>query len=136
MLTNWLGYRVLAGIVCLLQPIALPEKWALGSDALRVLGVLSLLLSAAYVALCGLSRRRSWTLRMALLQLMASCTAWLLIASVTYTLLQHRVDYPTVLAALLVYRAVHYLIPLAQASVLYVLFEIRLKARARIPLKP
>ncbi len=180
MLTNWLGYMVLAGILCLLQPIALPQDWSLGSDALRVFGALSLLLAAAYVALCGLSRRRSWTvrghelvlpsLRMAVLQLVTGCAAWLLIASVIYTLLQHRIDYPSVLAvllvssvaglithvpaglgvleavfvallapqmpksellaALLVYRAVHYLIPLTQATLLYVLFEMRLKARA------
>ncbi|HEX3141792.1 MAG TPA: lysylphosphatidylglycerol synthase domain-containing protein [Rhizobacter sp.] len=179
MLTNWLGYTVLAGGLCLVQPIALPDEWALGSGALRVLGVLLLALGFGYLAMCGLSQRRSARVRgheirlpslpMALLQMVASCATWLLIGSVIYVLLQHRADYPTVLAvllvaavagvithvpaglgvleavfitlltpqvpyselvaALLVYRVVHFLIPLAQATVLYALFEMWLKRR-------
>jgi glycosyltransferase 2 family protein len=181
MLTNWLGYMVLAGVVCFVQPIALPEAWSLGSGALRVLGVVLLALGAAYLAACAFSPQRSWTVRghklslptfrLALLQLVASCITWLLIASVIHTLLQGRADYLTVLAvllvsavaglithvpaglgvleavfvtlltpeipksellaALLVYRVVHYLIPLAQATVLYVLFEMHLKRTGR-----
>ncbi|MBX3620972.1 MAG: UPF0104 family protein [Rhizobacter sp.] len=179
MLTNWLGYMVLGGVVLVAQPIALPDDWALGSGALRVLGVVFVLIAAGYLALCAWSTTRSWTvyghelrlpsLRLALLQLVAACITWCLIAGVIYTLLQHRSDYLTVLAvllvsavaglithvpaglgvleavfvtllmpavpksellaALLVYRAVHYLIPLAQATVLYVWFELRLKKR-------
>ena len=183
MLTNWLGYMALAGVVCLLQPLALPPDWELGASALSVLGALMLLLCAAYVGLCGLSKRRSWTirghalrlpsLRLALLQLVASCITWMLIAAVIYVLLQHKADYASVLAvllvsavagiithvpaglgvteavfvtllspqipqtellaALLVFRAVHYLMPLAQATLLYALFEARLKIKGPIP---
>jgi glycosyltransferase 2 family protein len=179
MLTNWLGYMVMSGVVCLVQPIALPDEWALGRDALRVTGAVFIALGALYLVLCRFSRTRSWTvyghelrlpsLRLALLQLVLSCITWSLIAGVLYTLLQHRVDYLTVLAvllvsavaglithvpagigvleavfvtllvpqvpqsellaALLVYRAVHYLIPLAQATVAYVLFELWVKRR-------
>jgi uncharacterized membrane protein YbhN (UPF0104 family) len=181
MLTNWLGYAVVVGGVCLWQPIALPESWPIGSGSLRLLGVVLLALGLGYLALCGLSKRRSWvlrghtlrlpSLRLALLQMLASCTTWLLIAGVVYMLLQHRADYPTVLAALmaaavagvithvpaglgvleavfitlltpqipksellaalLVYRAVHYLIPLALATVLFVGFEMRLRRQGR-----
>lgn len=180
MLTNWLGYMVLSGVALVVQPIALPDDWALGSGAMRVLGGVFLLAGAGYLGLCAWSPQRSFTvyghelrlpsLRMALLQLLASCITWCLIAGVLYTLLQHRTDYLTVLAvllvsavaglithvpagigvleavfvtllvpavpksellaALLVYRAVHYLIPLAQATVLYGLFEWRVKKEA------
>ena len=47
--------------------------------------------------------------------------------AVFVTLLTPEVPKSELLAALLVYRVVHYLIPLAQATVLYVLFELRLK---------
>jgi len=183
MLTNWLGYMALAGVVCLMQPLALPPEWEMGATALSVLGAAMLLLCTTYVALCGLSKQRSWTVRghelllpsfrLALLQLVASCITWMLIAAVIHVLLLHRADYPTVLtvllvsavagvithvpaglgvteavfvtllspqiaqtellAALLVFRAVHYLMPLAQASLLYALFEARLKMKGPIP---
>jgi len=182
MLTNWLGYMVLSGVVCLVQPIALPDDWSLGADLLRVLGGLLLAAGAGYLAMCAWSKTRSWTVyghelrlpafRLAALQLVLSCITWCLIAAVIYTLLQHRTDYLTVLAvllvsavaglithvpagigvleavfvtlladqvgksellaALLVYRAVHYLIPLAQATVLYILFELKVKKRAPV----
>lgn len=182
MLTNWLGYFVLAGTVCLLQPIAVPDEWALGSDAMRVVGGAMLALSFGYVALCLLlperSPRRTLTLRghelhlpsgrMALLQLVLSTANWALIGATVYVLLQPHVAYPaalaallaaavagvlthvpaglgvleavfiallsppvaqsTLLAALLVYRAVYYLVPLALAALLYLGFELRLKA--------
>lgn len=177
MLTNWSGYVVLAGVLCLLQPIELPPQWALGGTALRVIGAVLLGLAASYLALCGLSRKRSWTvhgqelslpsLRVAALQLPLACVTWMAIAGVIYPLLQHRTGYPTVLAvlllaavagvvthvpaglgvieavfvamlspqiaknellaALLLFRAVYYLMPLALATVLYLLFEMNVK---------
>jgi uncharacterized membrane protein YbhN (UPF0104 family) len=177
MLTNWSGYVVLAGVLCLVQPIDPPPQWALGSTALRVVGLVLLSLAAGYIALCGLSRKRSWTLRghelrlpslrVAMLQLPLSCATWMAIASVIYPLLQHRTGYATVLtvlllaaiagvvthvpaglgvieavfitllspqiaksellAAVLVFRAVYYLMPLAVATVLFVLFEMNVK---------
>ena len=38
MLTNWLGYFLLAGLAFLLWPLALPDDWHLGRTALRALG--------------------------------------------------------------------------------------------------
>lgn len=177
MLTNWLGYFVLAGTVCLLQPIAVPEAWSLGSGALHLLGIGLLALALAYVGLCLLSRQRTFTLRghalhlpsarTALLQLAVSVLNWALIGGTVYLLLRPHVEYPaalaallaaavagvathvpaglgvleavfiallsppmaqsTLLAALLVYRAVYYLVPLAIAALLYLGFELRLK---------
>lgn len=177
MLTNWLGYLVLAGLCCLLQPIAVPEAWALGAGALRGLGVLLIATALAYVGLCFASPRRSFALRghhlhlpsgrVAVLQLVVSALNWCLIGATVYLLLRPHVDYAaaltallgaavagvathvpgglgvleavflalltplmaesTLLAALLVYRAVYYLVPLALASLLYLAFELRLK---------
>ncbi|HET7865844.1 MAG TPA: lysylphosphatidylglycerol synthase domain-containing protein [Burkholderiaceae bacterium] len=183
MLTNWLGYCVLAGGVCLLQPLPVPPAWPFGGVALRALGVALLTLAASYLAVCAFATRRSWPLhrlghghevtlpsaRMALLQLAASCTNWLLIGGVVYTLLQQRTDYPSalmvllaaavagvithvpaglgvleavfisllvppwpqheLLAALLVYRAVYYLVPLALALPVFIGLEMHLKRR-------
>lgn len=112
MLTNWLGYIVLAGTVFLLRPLALPPDWKLGSEGLQVLGGVLLAVAATYLLACAVSTRRSWTVRgheialpswrIASLQLVMSCANWLLIASIVYVLLQQRIDYPAVLSVLLV----------------------------------
>jgi len=110
--TNWLGYLVLAGGVFALRIITPPAGWTLGATALQALGVAMVLAAAAYVAMCAVSRRRSWTLRghelalpplrMALAQLVASCANWMLIGAVVFVLLQQKVAYPTVLGVLLI----------------------------------
>lgn len=178
MVTNWLGYFVLAGLVCLLQPIAVPDQWSLGSGAMRVLGGGLLAVALGYVGLCLFSPKRTVTLRghelhlpsgrMALLQLAMSTVNWALIGATVYLLLRPHVDYPaalaallaaavagvathvpaglgvleavfiallsppvaqsTLLAALLVYRAAYYLVPLALAALLYLGFELKLKS--------
>lgn len=183
MLTNWLGYGVLAGLVCLLQPIEVPTEWSIGAGALRVLGGVLLALALGYVGLCCFSPRRTLTVRghelhlpsgrMALLQLVMSTANWALIGATVYLLLQAHVGYPAalaallaaavagvathvpaglgvleavfiallsppvaqspLLAALLVYRAVYYLVPLALAAMLYLGFELRLKAASARP---
>lgn len=177
MLTNWLGYLVLAGVCCLWQPIAAPEAWSLGAGALQVLGAALVAIAAGYVVLCFASPRRSVAVRghhlhlpsgrAALLQLALSALNWGLIGATVYMLLPSQVDYAaaltallaaavagvvthvpgglgvleavfltllsppvaqsTLLAALLVYRALYYLVPLALAALLYLGFELRLK---------
>jgi glycosyltransferase 2 family protein len=112
LLTNWLGYLVLAGTVFLLRPLALPPDWKLGSGGLQILGAALLLVASAYLLLCGFSKRRSFQVRghelnlpsgrVALLQLALSSVSWLLIAGVVYVLLQQKFDYPTVLSVLLI----------------------------------
>ena len=181
-LTNWLGYFAVGGTVFLFAPIALPPDWKLGSEGLRYLGAAMLALALAYLAMCSFARRREWQVRghtvqlpstrVALLQLVLSSFNWLLIAGVIHTLLQQKIDYPTVLgvflvaavagvithvpaglgvleavflallshrapqsellAALLAYRAIYYLAPLAIASALFFRVDLR-SANPRAP---
>lgn len=111
MLTNWLGYLVLAGIVFTFEPLQLPPSWELDSEGLRLVGLLLLAIAITYLVLCFASKKRSWTVRghelilprprMAVLQLAMSCTNWMLMAGAVYVLLQGRVDYAAVLSVLL-----------------------------------
>jgi hypothetical protein len=169
MLTNWLGYMLLAGGVFLIRPLELPADWVIGALGLRALGGVLLALVATYVVLCFKAKRRKWSLRghqvtlptgrVALLQLGISAFNWTLIASIVYVLLQQKVGFSAVLsvlliaavagviahvpaglgvleavfvtllaqsasrnellAALLAYRAIYYLTPLALAVVYY-----------------
>lgn len=112
MLTNWLGYLLLAGLVFTLAPLDLPPDWRMDSEGLRLLGIALLAGALAYLLLCAWSTRRSWTIRghelvlprprMALLQLAMSCTNWAMMAGAVYLLLQGKVPYSAVLAVLLV----------------------------------
>ncbi|MEO8080919.1 MAG: lysylphosphatidylglycerol synthase domain-containing protein [Caldimonas sp.] len=187
-LTNWLGYIALAGLVFAISPITLPPDWHLDSSGLRYVGAALLVAATAYVGVCFGATRREWSLRghavrlpsgrVALLQLAASSLNWLLIAAVVWTVLQQRVDYPTVLgvlllaavagvmahipaglgvleavfvtllahrvgkveliAALLTYRAIYYLVPLALAIPIALVIEANgnsVKRRGRIGIK-
>jgi uncharacterized membrane protein YbhN (UPF0104 family) len=175
MLTNWLGYFALGGIVlCFFTP-PLPAQWQAEAWLLPWLGGGLLALASAYLLACAFSKRRHWdwrshsialpTARMAMLQLALAILNWMIIASVVYTLLQARIEYPTVLvvllmaavagvivhvpaglgvieavfvtmlssrlpatqllAGLLAYRAVYYLLPLAVAALLFTRVEWR-----------
>ena len=179
LVTNWLGYLLLAGAVFAFGGVAMPPGWDLSAGALRVLGVAMLAATLAYLLLCARSRRREWTLRghavalppwpLAWRQLAVSCANWALIGALITVLLGYRIDYPSVLgtflvaalagvithipaglgvleavfiallgtrvptssllAALLAYRALHYLLPLVVAS----LVALRLETRPRQP---
>lgn len=112
MLTNWLGYVLLAGLAFWWAPIAPPPDWKIDAFGLDILGMALSAVAVAYLLLCAFSPRRTWTvrgyeitlpsLRLALLQLLISSANWLLIAAVMYTLLEQRIAYPTVLGVLLV----------------------------------
>lgn len=112
MLTNWLGYFVLGGLVFLLAPLQLPSGWALGSTGLRVLGAGMLAVAAGYLWLCLFSGKRSWCIRghelplpparMAAIQVVISCANWSIMAWLIAVLLQGRLEFTTVLAVLLV----------------------------------
>lgn len=112
MLTNWSGYFMLGGIAFALGRIDLPADWAIGTGALRVVGLLLVAVAAAYLLLCTFSRKREWVVRghtidlpsgrMAGLQILVSALNWALIALVCYLLLQREIPYATVLQVLLV----------------------------------
>ncbi len=175
MLTNWLGYLVVAGAAFCFWPMALPPEWKIGSEGLRILGAALLAVALAYVAVCIFARGRVLRVRghglkvpgfaMAALQLAMSCANWSLIGGVIWFLLQGQVAYVQVLAVLLVaavagvvthvpaglgvleavfvallshevpqaqllgallaYRGLYYLLPLAVAALAYLFTEAR-----------
>lgn len=112
MITNWLGYILLAGLVFTIAPMELPPHWKLDNAELQLLGVGLLAFSVVYLGLCAFSRRRSWTvrgheielpsIRMAVAQLGISSVHWLTMAAVPWMLLQGQVDYATALQVLLI----------------------------------
>jgi glycosyltransferase 2 family protein len=177
MITNWLGYILLAGLAFWLRPFALPPDWKIDTGGLRLLGMALVATAIAYLLLCAFAKRRDWTikgheislpsLRFALLQFAMSSANWLLISATVFTLLGQKIPFTTVLgvmlvaaiagvithvpaglgvleavfvallshempkhellAALLTYRAIYYLAPLAVATVIYLLVESRAK---------
>lgn len=180
MLTNWLGYKLLAGLLFLIHPLQLPPSWNMGNHGLQWVGAALVAISLGYVVACVRLGDRVWTVRghdlylppwrMALLQMLISCINWSLMAGVIYILLQQRVPYTDVLtvlligaiagviahvpaglgvfefvfvallshvvsegrliAALLGYRAIYYILPLMVASLLYLVMEIHAKKLA------
>ena len=181
LMTNWLGYIGLLGVVLALGLIVPPAGWELGIPALRLLGGGLRALLLGYLLLCAFSRRRYWTIRghevylpslgMGLLQVALGASNWALMALVLDILLPAQLGYPAVLGALLVsafagvithipaglgvmevvfiallqqqasigvllagligYRVVYYLLPLALAGLGYALLEMRAKRMRR-----
>jgi hypothetical protein len=109
--SNWLGYLLVGGILFAAEVVELPPSWAFGTAALQVFGVGMILLVVAYVWLCGRAQRRSFNIRdveielppvrMAVLQLAVSCACWTTIGVVLYLLLQQQIPFPTVFGVLL-----------------------------------
>ena len=112
LITNWIGYILLAGLVFTIAPLELPRNFRIDSEQLRLVGVVLLAVAVVYTGLCGLSRQRSWTirghevelptLRMALAQFGISCSHWAAMAAVPWSLLHGAVDYPTALSVMLI----------------------------------
>lgn len=177
LITNWLGYMLLAGSVFALGFVKLPGSWDVGSTGLRIIGVGLLLASAVYLLACQFSRKRTWhfrkveltlpSLRMAVIQACLGALNWSLMAALIYVLLpseafypsilgillissiagvvthipaglgvleavfiallQHQMPQSTILAALIGYRAIYFLLPLALACVVYLILEKRAK---------
>ncbi|NEX59539.1 UPF0104 family protein [Noviherbaspirillum sp. 17J57-3] len=111
MLTNWLGYLLLAGAAFAATPLPVPEDWPVGTAGLRAAGGFLSTLALSYLALCALSRRRVWTVRghairlpsarLALLQLLMSSANWLMIAGILHFLLGAQTPFMLVLGVLL-----------------------------------
>lgn len=111
LVTNWLGFFVLAAGVFTAWPLRLPAQWALGATGLQVLGWVLAGVAVAYVLLCAFAPRRSWKLRgnvlrlptgrVAVLQCVVSTANWLLMAAMVWVLLGARVEYGLVLSCLL-----------------------------------
>ncbi|MGJ7566732.1 lysylphosphatidylglycerol synthase domain-containing protein [Variovorax sp. GB1R11] len=173
LVTNWLGYGLLAGGLFASGVIEPPRQAHIGEFALRALGVVMILLALAYVVACAVSRGREWrfrgkrlhlpSARLAVVQLALSASNWALMGAAMYLLLGQQVPYATTLGvllaasivgvitpipaglgvleavylallsgtvkqgalmgAVLAYRALYYLLPLAGGLVLYLFLE-------------
>jgi uncharacterized membrane protein YbhN (UPF0104 family) len=112
MLTNWLGYKLLAGLLFLIHPLQLPPSWKMGNHGLQWLGAGLVLISVGYIVACMRAGDRTWTIRghelylppwrMAVLQMAISCVNWSLMAGVIWVLLGERIAYTDVLTVLLI----------------------------------
>ena len=175
LLTNWVGYMLLAGTVFALRLVELPRSWAVGVPGLQLIGLLLLALALGYLLACAFAKRRTWnlrgheltlpSLRLALCQVALGAGNWALMAAQIHWLLPDGLFYPSVLgilliscvagvvahipaglgvleavflallagqigqgslvAALLGYRTLYYLIPLLLALVVYLILEKR-----------
>lgn len=180
MLTNWLGYKLLAGLLFIFHPLELPPSWHMGNHGLQWAGLVLVAISGAYIVSCVRMGDRRWDVRgheiylppwrMALVQMAVSCANWMLMAGVVYVLLRqqinytdvltvllvgaiagvfahvpaglgvfefvfvallsHRVSEPQLLAALLGYRAIYYIVPTLIAGVMYLAFEVQAKRKS------
>lgn len=177
LLTNWMGYMLLAGSVFALRLVKLPDNWAVGATGLQLIGFALLAIAATYLLACGYAKRRTWhlreheitlpSLRFAACQIALGATNWALMALLIYWLLPEHLFYPSILgiflisciagvvahipaglgvletvflallagqlgqgtlvAALLAYRTLYYLIPLIVAVITYLVLEKRAK---------
>lgn len=111
MLTNWMGYLLLGGLVFSTMPPMLPVDWPVTTFHLRLIGAVLVGVATAYLALCALSAKRVLSIRghaMALpsarlagLQLTMGAANWLLMSGIVFVLLQQRIEFPTVVGVLL-----------------------------------
>ena len=112
MLSNWMGYVFLAGMLFSIRPPELPASWPIDAAGLRLIGFGLLAAAAAYLAICAFTRRRVLGLRghsvelpsarMAALQLLMGACNWLLMSGILFILLQHRVGFTAVASVLLI----------------------------------
>ncbi len=110
-LTNWLGYILIAGIVLAFRPPDLQQDWVPPDAVLRSIGALFLLSSGGYVLLCivrgGTTLRiRDTELtvpgpRLALVQHALSLLSWGTIGAVLVWLLKGEVSWFTVMPVLM-----------------------------------
>jgi uncharacterized membrane protein YbhN (UPF0104 family) len=111
LVTNWLGYFWLAGAAFSSGRVQLPQDWAVGNGALRLIGVVLLGAAAAYVVACGVLRQKSWTfhgykivfpsLSIAIAQSLLASLNWAVMGAIIWVLFDERVGYVAVLGVLL-----------------------------------
>lgn len=111
-MTNWLGFMVVAGVLFASGGVALPSRWGVAGGALRLFGLALLGAAALYVAACAAldGRALAWrgrrmalpSWRLALAQLALSALHWMLLALVWFLLFDMRVPLAGVLAAVVV----------------------------------
>lgn len=110
-LTNWIGYLLLASIIFMLGLVRPPESWPIGVQTFRLCGALLIIPVLIYVWLCHRFPHRSreffgqeWQLPplgIGLLQIAGGAANWACMGAVIFTLLRGQADYATVLGILL-----------------------------------
>jgi uncharacterized membrane protein YbhN (UPF0104 family) len=108
--TNWLGYSVIAGVIFCCGWLSIPN-WQIGSSLLRLIGALMLLTAVSYLVVCGWGKGRQIrikdqqlpipTINLSLAQLFLSVIHWPVAATIIYVLLHRQIEFVTVLGALL-----------------------------------
>lgn len=110
-ITNWLGYFLLAGAVFWAWTPQLPAGWAMGGHQLRGIGTALAGCTVAYVALCAWRRGRPFTVRrhrfplphwrIGLLQVAVSSLNWMVMGAALWVLTGRQAPYAAALATLL-----------------------------------
>lgn len=112
MLTNWLGYALVAGVLFASGLVRMPASWGAGALGVRAVGLTLLALLATYLII--VMRRGGQEVHVskyeitlpraskACLQVCVAALNWLVIGLVLYCLLDQRVAYPVVLGSTLV----------------------------------
>ena len=57
-ITNWLGYMLVAGLIFTLKLPDLPPNWKIGAQGLQILGIILLSVAITYLGACRFSSRR------------------------------------------------------------------------------
>jgi len=112
LVTNWVGYTLIGGIVFSLRLLDLPQNWAIGTTGLQLIGIALLAVSLTYLLACRFAKQRSWSfrkheltlpsLRLALLQVSMAAVNWSLSSLVVFLLLPDNVTYTTVIGIMLI----------------------------------
>ncbi|HSC83425.1 MAG TPA: lysylphosphatidylglycerol synthase domain-containing protein [Pseudomonas sp.] len=112
LVTNWIGYMLISGVVFSLRLLEMPENWKIGGTGLQLIGVVLLGLVATYLLSCRFAKNRAWrlgkheltlpSLRLALLQVGMAALNWSLSALVVFLLLPEQVTFMTVLGIMLI----------------------------------
>lgn len=111
-MSNWLGYFLLAGTLFLTGTIEPPKSWFIDKVALQLIGAILVSIVAAYLYLCFFAKKREYKLReqtftlppgnVVLLQFGLAAVHWTLMAATIYQFMPDELSFTTVYAVLLV----------------------------------
>ena len=110
--TNWIGYALIGGVVFASGAVQPPAEWEISPGPLRLIGVVLVVVSFSYLALCAFSKTREWTVRdhvielpqwrIAALQILLGAVNWSIMGWIVYTVMPGDTPYATILGTLLI----------------------------------
>jgi uncharacterized membrane protein YbhN (UPF0104 family) len=111
-MSNWLGYFLLAGVLFVTGTIEPPKSWYVDKVALQLIGALLVVIVAAYIYMCFFAKKREYELRgqtftlppanIVLLQFGLAAVHWTLMVATIYQFMPDELAFTTVYAVLLV----------------------------------